>query len=323
MSKFKSSALALAVLGAAAAVPAQAYVMAGSMVNMKDFTIKDATGATIDRSAFGSLDFTTSADQSVALTGYAGVNNSASSATGSINFAPICVGAACNPVTADVFPKFFAPPGAGNYVAADQYESGAPVSGLPNFPVVGANVADGSYVALTDGTVDGSGNSNNNLNAKWTFSLNSATALTFDFMVDAYLQAAISDDEIFPGYATASYQMDFTITDLSNGGVTVWTYAPDLFGDTTKTLSLNAPLPMDIESIRNTCVTKTDASDCFKSFSSSTGVLSANTLYQLSARIQTNVDATRVQQVPEPGVLGLLGLGLAALGFTRRRRETA
>lgn len=332
MSQMKKTALALAAsasLALLAAQPAHAYVMASSMVNMSNFLIKKADGSTMGVGDFDFLTFTTSADYAIDLTGYGNFGDAGFSSTSSIDFAPACLGAACNPILPDnSFPKLFAPPVTGNYVAADQLETGTPITGLVGFGGLGAQVANGSYTGLDVGTVAASADSNNNLNASFIFKLNQAGGVSFSFDVDAFLQVAVSafPDERFPAFATASYQMDFSVTNLSAGGVTVWSYAPDLFGDGTKTLSLNAPLPVNAQVVRNTCFdgvnipTLFNASVCSKSFSGTTVALNNTDLYQLSARIQTNVDA---QRVSEPGMLGLLGLGLVGLGLARRMRRQA
>ena len=313
MKTFRKRALTVAVTALVAGVmsaPAHAYVMASAVVKMTDFSIKNSAGTILDASDFSYLTFTSSAYQSVNLNGVK-LYNAGSSSDSPIDFAPLCVGAACSPITPNnTFPKLAAPPASGNYVAADQQEFGAPIANLQGFPL-GATVASGAYVGLDSGaSAAGSADSNNNLNSSYTFSLAKDGGITFDFDVDAYLQVAVTQDEKRPAFATASYGMSFTIINLSAGGGTVWSWTPDLFGNNDKTLSLNAPLPVDLEISRNTGGPK--------HFSSTTGALAAGTLYQLSLRINTDSDG---QHIPEPAVLSLLGLGLLGLGAARRSRK--
>ncbi len=49
-----------------------------------------------------------------------------------------------------------------------------------------------------------------------------------------------------------------------------------------------------------------------------TGLSAGN--WTLTLKAQTSTNLTRTQQVPEPGMLALLGIGLAGLGFMTRRR---
>lgn len=310
----KGLVAAVALSAAAAFAPAQAYVMSSAVVDLSDFKILGSNGVQLDASNFSFLTFTTTAGQNVQLTPGVLISNNLAAVT-AIDFLPICTGGGCNPILPNnSFPKLTAPPVAGNYAAADQLESGSPITGLPAFPT-NARVANGSYSGLTTGSFTSSADSNNNLNSSFRFILAQSTGITFDFLVDAFLQVAVSADEIFPGFATANYDINFTITDLSTG-IDVWTFSPQVFGPgVSNTLSLNAPLPIDLQLIRNTGGPI--------GFSSTTPTLASGTLYQLSARNNTNADAARVQATPEPALLSLVGVGLLAAGLGLRRRPKA
>lgn len=311
-----SSIRKLTLLATAAAsaflmtAPAHADVMATSVVNFNNFTLSSG-GSQLDYNKdFNFLTYTSSAGYTINLTGFAG--QTASSTLPPVNLPAICIGAGCNAslTTDNLFPHLIPPPNPGNYSAADQMETGAPILNVPGGFASPAQVQNGSFVGLTAGNAAGHSEATNNLNSSLIFKLKDASlGVKLDFDVNAYMQAFVSAGELFPGFATASYQIDFTLTNLSAGGAVVFTYSPDVFGNGSKTISLNAPLPVDINVVYDTLGNK--------SFSATTGALNNTDLYQLSARVQTNTDAQRV--VPEPGSLSLIGLALLGAGAASRR----
>jgi hypothetical protein len=349
MTEFKKTASALAVAGFLAAVApgaAQADVMASSVLETTNFTISgtkaDSTVGTLDfLTDFTQLSFTTTGTYSGTYTGYPAIgpptsgtsgasidsSGTVSGALASVDLSKACTGPDCGTWNTaygieNSFTHLTAPP-PGNYTAVDQQESGSPLSNTPGSPVTpaptGALAKNGAYVGLTTDSAVGDAQSTNNVNSNFIFQLAQPTgagALTFNFDIEVFLYAQVTGDEVFPGFATASYQNELTLTNLSTG-LDVFSASPDLVSIGTggaqsgKSISLNAPL--------GTTIAQTKASGLLAFSIPVTVALNNTDLYQLSVRSQVNADARR-ESVPEPATLALLGIGMAGLGFGTRRR---
>lgn len=340
MKAFTKHALALgivATLGGVASAPAQATVMGTSLVDLTGFVINtrdstdtpqgilDATGASLNinnpnNSASGDLSFltfTSTGSYSGTYPGTLGYNLASSAAP--VNLPAVCVGSGCNPLSPDnTFPLLSGPP-TGGYSASDQNEQGAPVTGIPGFSTPASVTAESASALTTDQGLATS-KASNTLNSSFIFKPLTDLSLQMDFDMLVYLQVEVTVDETFPGFANASFNVSFTITDITTASapVQVWSYTPTVRDNATNgimsTISLSAPLLASTQIIQNS------GTDAY--LSDWTPLLLAGRVYQLSADEKTEVNVQRVNAIPEPGVLGMLAIGALGLGAVRRRRST-
>ncbi|MNT50946.1 PEP-CTERM motif protein [compost metagenome] len=137
--------------------------------------------------------------------------------------------------------------------------------------------------------------------------------------------------------ATANLVVTFTITDAA--GATVFNWTPDgvigsgIFGGTENAdgANLNTSLATNFLTRGNLftydpsgCGTPTGTgvgTACGSNFSSVSNALTAGN-YTLTLNAVESVDLVKQAATPEPGTLALLGLGLAGLGYARRRKVT-
>lgn len=197
--------------------------------------------------------------------------------------------------------------------------------------------------AFVDGNASATGGSaeNNSATGFILSVIGGPVTFTFDFNAAKYLQAALSGDAPAPGSsATATINASITINDLA--GATLFGWSPD--GAVTAggvTGSAGGTETLDAFNLNQTLTnvfpgaTATSNSGgcmiaamnsigtgvgnaCFGAFRASVTLASGNYVLGLAGK-----DSVTVNSVPAPGILALLGIGLAGLGFTNRKKATA
>ncbi|MFZ4875144.1 EDSAP-1 family PEP-CTERM protein [Janthinobacterium sp. Mn2066] len=213
---------------------------------------------------------------------------------------------------------------------------------FPPFPP-GATTTQAVNVAEahldSPGTADASGRNGSTTGFSVNFVVGSPTAtLAFNFLANPFMQVFLNGD-VGPGSsATANLVVTFSITNAA--GITVFNWAPDgLLGsgitggtETADGANLNTNLSTNFLTRGNLftydptgCGAPTGTgvgTACGGTFAALTNTLVAGN-YTLTLNAVESVDLVKVAPMPEPGTLALLGLGLAGLCYSSRRKLTA
>jgi PEP-CTERM motif-containing protein len=306
-----------AAMAAGVAGNAQASILAQSVLEITNFRFLNPDGTPVNVGEFSSLNFQDSSQIFASLNGTNKGNTVNSSSFGTLDNPQQCVGN-CGGFLENDYSHRNAPATI-NVARGDSLLNGAPIlsGGAATFPADAHVVAEGQ---LSSTLGNGNVQANLGLTATVTFVANVSEMVTIAMSSNSHVIAAIQAGDKGTARASDQWIIDIEQNNANGTSTQVFNWAPNgapggITGgvETLDQCNLQQTLSTQVPGV-------TAVYDCVGNHSAITGVLVAGQSYTLSLRHTDNADVTRI---PEPGTLLLLGLGLAGLGFSVRRRKSA
>lgn len=299
MKKIKSSILALSVgtaMGMMVATQAQAGVLGSAILDVSNFFIVNSAGNV--PTGIAVLEDNRNGEISIGLNGVNAGNTGNASDSADLNLAPVLLGT--NPGIGDNSATIL-PDGTGTFSRSDLNVSGT------IFGEGGQGFVRSDAYALTGGN---QGNANatiaNNVLAQYVINVDADTMAAFTLDASGYLKAFVSDD-LFGTGSNANASISFSI-DVFRAGESeaFFTWAPT---------QINRGVTA------NGVVGFNDVGGSF-SYDELTSPFANLTAGSYNVTIQQKSTAREVanNQIPEPGIIALLSLGLLGMGASVRRR---
>jgi len=326
--KRNSLALAIGLLGLGAATEnarADAYTFANSAVTLQLFNESGGgKGTAVNASQFTTLTLQDSSSTQANLDSVAGISGDIQSSSGDSALACQGQAGACGGISENQF----TPEGTGSwYSRSDTDVNGAVIEGTGVSAPATAQVI--SEISLLGNDI-GSSNANANNNSGFIFGLANGNQQVFlDLSATTATRSFLTADVTSPpSIAGSNHTWLVTITDNSTGGeVFRWTAndnlnAGDAVGGTELSDTINLGFGSTVSSPGADTGLVTDSG----SATALTPILLADGrtyTFRIVDTTSSNATVFTPSQVPEPTIIGLMGIGLLGFSLNRQRRIKA